>query len=118
MGLASRVSRARRSGARVMGGDTRGTLMIGALGIAAALAGDGGSAHGGGACFASSSESTIVNDPRMAPSISKEHTILWDSISYSGNPQEFAYGLPARPGTRLEPSKEAWFASLDASTRP
>lgn len=118
MRLASRLSRARASGARVMGWHTRGTLMVAGLGVAAALAGYEGSAHACGACFASSSESTIVNDHRMALSISKEHTILWDSISYSGNPQEFAYVLPARPGTRLEPSKEAWFASLDASTRP
>ena len=107
-----------RSDARVMGWHRRGTAMVAGLGLAAALVGYEGSATACGACFASSSESTIVSDHRMALSISKEHTILWDQISYAGNPQEFAYVIPARPGTRLEPSKEAWFASLDASTRP
>jgi len=54
----------------------------------------------------------------MAFSIGRQQTVLWDSISYSGNPKEFAYVLPAKPGTRLEPSNEAFFAALDASTRP
>src|SRR5688572_28005555 len=71
-----------------------------------------------GACFSGQSESTIVNDHRMALSISQERTILWDQISYSGNPSEFAYVVPAKRGTRLEASKEIWFGALDAATRP
>jgi hypothetical protein len=71
-----------------------------------------------GACYASNNESTVVNDHRMVLSISKQRTILWDQIQYSGNPSNFAYVLPAKPGTRLEPSNDAWFAALDASTRP
>lgn len=71
-----------------------------------------------GACYGPANESTIVNDHRMALSIGKQQTILWDQISYSGNPKEFAYVLPARPGTRIEPSSDAWFGALDASTRP
>jgi hypothetical protein len=71
-----------------------------------------------GACYASSSESTVVNDHKMALAISKQRTVLWDQISYSGSPTEFAYVVPARPGTRVEPSADAWFAALDASTRP
>lgn len=71
-----------------------------------------------GACYASNNESTVVNDHKMALSISKQRTILWDQIQYSGNPSNFAYVLPAKPGTRLEPSNDAWFAALDASTRP
>jgi hypothetical protein len=71
-----------------------------------------------GACFVGSSESTVVNDHRMALSISMQATILWDQIRYSGDPKEFAYVIPARPGTRIELSNEAWFAALDASTRP
>ena len=118
MSFASSFAARGRSGARVMGWHTRGTAIVAGLGLAAALVGYEGNATACGACFASSSESTIVNDHRKALSISKEHTILWDQISYSGNPQEFAYVIPARPGTRLEPSKEAWFTSLDASTRP
>lgn len=77
-----------------------------------------GDANACGACYASSSESTVVNDHRMAFSIGKQQTVLWDSISYSGNPQEFAYVLPAKPGTRIEPSSEAWFTALDGQTRP
>jgi hypothetical protein len=103
---------------RVTSWHARGAATAAALAIGCALLGYEGDAAACGACFASSSESTIVNDHRMALSISKEHTILWDQISYSGNPQEFAYVIPARPGTRLEPSKETWFSSLDASTRP
>ena len=71
-----------------------------------------------GACFSGQSESTIVNDHRMALMISQERTILWDQITYSGNPSEFAYVVPAKRGTRLEGSKETWFGALDAATRP
>lgn len=71
-----------------------------------------------GACYAASSESTIVDDHRMALAVSKQRTILWDQISYSGNPSEFAYVVPVREGTRVEPSTDAWFEALDASTRP
>jgi hypothetical protein len=71
-----------------------------------------------GACYANQSESTIVNDHRMALKLSQNVTVLWDQIAYSGNPTEFAYVIPARPGTRLEVSNDGWFAALDASTRP
>lgn len=71
-----------------------------------------------GACYAASSETTVVNDHKMALAISKQRTILWDQIEYSGNPHDFAYVLPAKPGTRLEAAPSAWFAALDASTRP
>ncbi len=90
------------------------------MGFAAAFCvmGRSGDASACGACYASSSESTVVNDHRMAFSIGKQQTVLWDSIGYSGNAQEFAYVLPAKPGSRLEASNEAWFTALDASTRP
>jgi hypothetical protein len=77
-----------------------------------------GDADACGACYANSSESTLVNDHKMAFSIQKQQTVLWDQITYSGNPQEFAYVIPAKPGTRLEPSNSAWFYALDTSTRP
>jgi Uncharacterized protein conserved in bacteria (DUF2330) len=90
--------------------------------VAAALAGLGLSlprdADACGACYASSSESTIVSDHQMALAISKQQTVLWDQIQYTGNPKDFAYVLPAKPGTRLEPSNESWFGALEASTRP
>lgn len=92
-------------------------MVAGALCFAAAAM-VSGDANACGACYASSSESTVVNDHRMAFSIGKQQTVLWDSISYSGNPQEFAYVLPAKPGTKIEPSNEAWFTALDGQTRP
>lgn len=126
MSLASTRRVSRDHDGAVTGWHTRGTparrgraaAVAAALALTCALIGYEGDATACGACFASQSESTIVNDHRMALSISRDHTILWDQISYSGNPKEFAYVLPARPGTRLEPSKESWFASLDAATRP
>jgi hypothetical protein len=95
---------------------TRPVLVAAALAGAAALAPEQASACG--ACYASNNESTVVNDHRMALSISKQRTILWDQIQYSGNPKEFAYVLPAKPGTKLEASTDAWFNALDVSTRP
>ncbi|MBS2019241.1 MAG: DUF2330 domain-containing protein [Deltaproteobacteria bacterium] len=88
------------------------------LALAAAALLRSGDASACGACYASTSESTVVNDHRMAFSIGRQQTVLWDSISYSGNPQEFAYVLPAKPGTRIEPSNDAWFTALDGQTRP
>jgi hypothetical protein len=82
------------------------------------LAGHENEAAACGACYANQSESTIVNDHRMALKLSQNVTVLWDQIAYSGNPTEFAYVIPARPGTRLEVSNDGWFAALDASTRP
>ena len=105
-------------GTGVIGWHRLGAPMALGLALACALVGYEGNAAACGACFAAQSESTVVNDHRMALMLSKDHTILWDQISYSGNPKEFAYVIPAKPGTRLEPSKEAWFAALDASTRP
>jgi len=105
-------------GIGVRGWHRLGAPMALGLALGCALVGYEGNATACGACFAAQSESTVVNDHRMALMLSKDHTILWDQISYSGNPKEFAYVIPAKPGTRLEPSTEAWFASLDASTRP
>jgi hypothetical protein len=92
------------------------TLLTAASGLF--IAGHENDAVACGACYANQSESTIVNDHRMALSISPNVTVLWDQIAYSGNPTEFAYVIPARRGTRLEVSNDAWFAALDASTRP
>lgn len=93
-----------------------------ALGVATAIlvatAMHESSAEACGACYASLSESTVVNDHKMALSISPNQTILWDQISYSGSPKEFAYVVPVRPGARVEASRESWLSALDASTRP
>jgi MYXO-CTERM domain-containing protein len=60
---------------------------------------------------------TIVTDHRMVFSISPAQTVLWDQIRYSGNPSDFAWVLPIKPGARIELSQDAWMAALDASTQ-
>lgn len=57
------------AGSRGMGWHARGAATAAALAIGCALLGYEGDAAACGACFASSSESTIVNDHRMALSI-------------------------------------------------
>jgi hypothetical protein len=54
----------------------------------------------------------------MAFSISTAQTVLWDQIVYSGNPREFAWVLPVKPGAVIQPSRDEWFAALDAATQP
>jgi hypothetical protein len=54
----------------------------------------------------------------MAFSISTTQTVLWDQVQYSGNPAEFAWVLPVLPGAVIQPSRDAWFAALDAATQP
>ncbi len=70
-----------------------------------------------GGCFVQN-EATVVTDHRMALSISKQQTVLWDQIRYSGDPREFAWVLPVRAGTKLELANDAFFSALDAATQP
>jgi hypothetical protein len=73
-----------------------------------------------GGCFAppvqGNDSGTIVTSHRMALSISKDQTILWDQIQYTGSPAEFAWVLPVKPGARIEVASQAWFDVLDAAT--
>lgn len=76
-----------------------------------------------GGCFHEEAPPTpaqrsVVTDHRMAFALSPERTILWDQIRYAGDPREFAWVLPVRPGTTVELSRDQWFAALDASTQP
>lgn len=59
---------------------------------------------------------TIVTSHRMALSVSGDQTILWDQIQYTGNPAEFAWVLPVKPGARIDVASQAWFDVLDAAT--
>lgn len=61
-------------------------------------------------------DGTVVTDHRMAVSISPTQTILWDQVEYSGNPSDFAWVLPVKPGAQLQLSQDSWLASLDAAT--
>lgn len=70
-----------------------------------------------GGCFVQN-ESTQVTDHRMALSIGKQQTVLWDQIRYTGDPREFAWVLPVRAGTTIEVGNDAFFTALDAATQP
>jgi hypothetical protein len=72
-----------------------------------------------GGCFAPQApeQATVVTDHRMALALSETQTVLWDQISYQGNPREFAWVLPVRPGAEIELSRDEWFGALDSFTR-
>lgn len=71
-----------------------------------------------GGCFVPTTERTVVTDHRMALSVSRDQTVLWDQIRYSGDPAEFAWVLPVRAGAKLELANDELFTALDASTQP
>jgi len=87
-----------------------------ALATAATLFGVSDQAEACGGCFIGPSDNTVVTAHRMAMSISKEHTVLWDQIQYSGDSAEFSWVLPVKPGARIEVAADAWFDVLEAST--
>ncbi|MGO9833253.1 MAG: DUF2330 domain-containing protein [Polyangiaceae bacterium] len=83
---------------------------------------DTGEARACGGCFHEPPQSievvdTVVTDHRMAFSLSPAQTVLWDQITYTGNPSEFAWVLPVRPGATIQLSQDAWLAALEASTQ-
>jgi hypothetical protein len=88
------------------------------LSVGLAAMADAPSAQACGGCFHPPTEATVVTDHRMAFSISKQQTILWDQIKYSGDPTEFAWVLPVQAGAKIEVSNDEFFAALDASTQP
>ncbi len=69
-----------------------------------------------GGCFQKQDESTIVVGHRMAFAVSGTRTVLWDQIQYTGNPTDFAWILPIKPGAYIELSTDAWFEALEAAT--
>jgi hypothetical protein len=84
------------------------------LALAASL--ESGSAHACGGCFIAPGESTVVSGHRMALSVSMQRTVLWDQIQYQGDPEEFSWVLPIKPGARIEVADNAWFEALEAAT--
>jgi hypothetical protein len=70
-----------------------------------------------GGCFAPPEQVTVVTDHRMALAISQDQTVLWDQIRYQGDPREFAWVLPVKPGARIELSRDEWFAALEGTTK-
>ena len=94
----------------------RGLCLISAIGALAALSTAGDDARACGGCFTGGGESTIVTAHRMALSVSTDRTVLWDQIRYQGDPEEFAWVLPVKPGATIELASDAFFEALDAAT--
>ena len=69
-----------------------------------------------GGCFIPPAANTIVSGHRMALSVSKARTVLWDQIQYQGNPEDFSWVLPIKPGARIEEAAPEWFEALEAAT--
>lgn len=92
-------------------------LAAGSLALAGCLLASN-DARACGGCFGTPSQtvSTVVTGHRMALALSPTHTVLWDQIQYAGNPTEFAWVLPVKPGAHVEISTDAWFEALDAAT--
>jgi hypothetical protein len=95
-------------------------FLLGSLAVTVALVDTDARACGG--CFHEVNppppERSVVTGHRMAFSISTTQTVLWDQIRYSGNPREFAWVLPVKPGAIIQASRDEWFAALDAATQP
>jgi hypothetical protein len=90
------------------------TLLAGSLACAALIAAPDADACGG--CFAPQDPPTVVSGHRMAMSVSPTQSVLWDQIQYSGEPEEFAWVLPIKPGARIEVSRAAFFETLETTT--
>lgn len=91
--------------------------LLGAL-LALGVVTDDASACGG--CFhleqGTQGESSVVLSHRMAVAVSTDHTVLWDQIQFAGEPSDFAWVLPIKPGARLDLASDAFFETLDAAT--
>ena len=95
-----------RFGPRVVG-----LGMLGALGLAMAVAAP--EAHACGGCFPPPGEQqTVVTDHRMILSVSRDQTTLYDQIQYSGSPQSFAWVLPISGTVDVGLSADTLFGAL------
>ena len=80
-------------------------------------------AHACGGCFHeepaanTTPEASIVTGHRMAISVSSSQTVLWDSVSYDGSPEDFAWVLPVGPGAEIQLSTNAFLEALEAVTQ-
>ncbi len=75
------------------------------------------SACGGGEFWqVTAGESVAATGHRVVISLSKTQTVLWDQIQFQGDPADFAWVYPAKPGTYVEVATDAWAESADAIT--
>jgi hypothetical protein len=68
-----------------------------------------------GGCFVPPSTPTVVSGHRMVMAVSTQQSTLWDQIQYAGEPEEFAWVLPVKPGARIETATAAFFEVLEAT---
>jgi hypothetical protein len=59
---------------------------------------------------------TVVTGHRMAFATSGTRTVLWDQITYAGDPTEFSWVLPVKGSVKIEAASDAWFEALDGVT--
>jgi hypothetical protein len=101
----------------------RNKLVIGAIGMAAALTSTyaierDASACGG--CFGPPPSPTetpqVVTDHRMILTVAKDQSTLYDQIKYSGNPSSFAWVLPISGTVEVGLSSDIVFSTLSGVT--
>ncbi len=90
-------------------------VVCGSLAATAALVAPR-SADACGGCFVPPSTPTVVSGHRMVMAVSPTQSTLWDQIQYAGEPEEFAWVLPIKPGARIETATAAFFEVLEATT--
>lgn len=74
-------------------------------------------ACGGGEFWqVSAGESVAATGHRVVISVSKTQTVLWDQLKFTGDPADFAWVYPAKPGAVVEAATDAWTESVDAVT--
>lgn len=62
--------------------------------------------------------SSIVRDHRIAIAIGRERTVIWDEVRLAGQPRDFVWITPVKPGTKIELADDEWMTALDVSTQP
>jgi hypothetical protein len=99
----------------------RSGLVLLALGVAAVSTLTGAhEARACGGCFQPSQTQSgdVITDERMIFRITPQATTLYDEISYSGNPQSFAWVLPIHGQVTVGLSSDILFSAIDAATVP
>jgi hypothetical protein len=71
-----------------------------------------------GGCFVPPGPSTQVTAHRMAFAVSAKRTVLWDQITYVGDPTDFGWVLPIRGKVDVGVSSDQLFDRLENSTAP
>jgi hypothetical protein len=99
----------------------RSGLVLVALGIAAISTFSGvREARACGGCFQPNQTQSgdVITDEKMIFRVTPQATTLYDEISYSGNPQSFAWVLPIHGTVTVGLSADVLFQALDAVTVP